>query len=271
MLREVPRTQLSLLFAGHRQKDDGALRFHLPRFQRPRDLDQRGNTRGVVHCAVENAVAVHLFAHAQMVEMSRKNDAFVLQQAIRTRPDPHNIAGLDLLLRRCDARAQLLHEREVRQRAVMIRGVQNLGDSMARTLEQQVRFGRIPCRRKFEGRFSGQSRIGKRHARLQPVCALPGPGDIHGSRIGDGDGADHPGRLHRRRPLSARRMVRAQFAGYVRRAAIEINGDRALQSCVFQIAVAGLRNVETVAHEHQRRFDPGDVGSGGDQRFDRRA
>ena len=62
-------------------------------------------------------------------------------------------------------------------------------------------------------------------------------------------------------------MVSPQFAGNVRRSAAEVDGDRALQRGVFQIAVARLRNVQPIAGEHQRRFQTGDVSGRADQHF----
>ena len=69
---------------GDRDERDRAPGLHVGGFQRTRNFYEGGDAGGVIHCSVENGVAVDRRSHAEMIEVCGNDHEFILQARVGT-------------------------------------------------------------------------------------------------------------------------------------------------------------------------------------------
>jgi len=269
MRGEIARAQFALFFRRDREENHRALQLELTLLEQARHFDDGGDSRSVVHGAVIDAVAVHRAAHADVVQMRREDDIFVLQLAA-SRRHAGQIGRFQRVVFEDGLRAQRSGKRKMRQRFVIARQCLDFGERMARSGEEFVRAtGRDADRDTHSGGFRkvriGQTNGGLRRAASTTAAARSTPGRGCVSAIGaaasaghDGGDADRAGivqypppfrrgsevRLHRRRRFGGARTV-------------HIDGNLALQVEPGELIPMGLGNHQPVAHEHHGSFELG--------------
>ena len=96
MRSEVTRAEEALFLGSDENKKKRAAELFGMGFEVGRDVEKDGASARVVHGAVVEAVAVHGFADADVVEMRREDDEFVFEDRIGAGKFSDEIGGLDL-------------------------------------------------------------------------------------------------------------------------------------------------------------------------------
>ena len=131
MRGEISRALQTLLFARHRQENHRALQLHVRFVQHARDLENRRDAGSIIHRAVVNGIAVDRLAHADMIQMRAHHHILVLQLRIGAGQHAGDILRFHLRLLQLHARRDARRQWKMRQRLIVIRIRQNLGDGVA--------------------------------------------------------------------------------------------------------------------------------------------
>ena len=93
MRGEVAGAEQPVLLAGHREEHERSPQADARFAQPPRDLEERGRARRVVHGAVVDGVAVHRFAAPDVIEVCAEHHVLAGQLAVRAAQNPDHVVG----------------------------------------------------------------------------------------------------------------------------------------------------------------------------------
>jgi hypothetical protein len=249
MLREVVGAEQALLLAGHGDEQHRPPQARASAAQRGGGLDEGGDSRGIVHRAVEDAVPRHWLAHTQVIEVRRQCDELRAERRIGPRQEAHDVLRDSLRLVDRDRRPEPDGELESGKRFAAVGECLKRGIPPRRAGEQPIRAGGIEHHGHREpAGMSGRVR-GKPHLRVQPGGRVALPGKI-GARGGDGEHSDRSALLERvgtRRPPGGERRP----GNPLRRRARQDHGHLATQVESLEVVMALLRQAHAVADEDQ--------------------
>src|ERR1039458_9809693 len=253
--REIPRAEFALLLRRHRQEHDRPLGLGAALLHDARHLQNRRDSRRVVHRAVIDRVAIDRASHAHVIQVRRHDDVLVLQFRIRPRQHPHHVGRFQRFALHRRLGAQRSHQRKLGQRLVLPGELQYLVHRVAAPREKLIAaLPRDRDRHLLTGGFL-QLRIRQQERFLRTAPAAlsapaPGPPRIHDRRCSDG------ARRLQNRPTLRRtayvrlhrpRRVQGSRAGYV-------HPNPAPPTDTGQIVVLGFRHAQSVTHEHHRGY-----------------
>src|ERR1022692_4845244 len=202
---EVSRAEFALLFGRYRKEEDGALWFGAALLHDAGDLEDRGDSRSVVHGAVVNGVAIDGASDAEVIEVRGHDDVLFLQLRVRPRQNTRHIGRLENFALHGRAGTQRAHQRKLGQRLFLRDEFQNLIHSVAAAVEELVAAAaRDGNRRLLTGGFL-QLRIGQQESFLWTAPATRATASASG--IGSGI------RRSRRRPTPTRGRPRHHDGG----------------------------------------------------------
>src|SRR5580698_5740602 len=92
----------------------------VPESHRPSNFNQRCVTRGVVHRAIVDAVAVHRLTDPEVIEVRANHDIFLLEFWIAARENSNHVLGFRFRAGHSDARMNLHNKGKVRQRFLCV-------------------------------------------------------------------------------------------------------------------------------------------------------
>ena len=224
-----------------------------------RRFDQTGDSRGVVHRAVVDAVAVHGprasegLADAHVIEMRRQHDVLVLQDRIRSRQQSDDVGRFDVLRRHGDRGPQRCRQLERRQRLAGFGTRENVLEGVARSREERFGARRVDRNRQLLPRSLVQRRVGQRQRRLEAREDRALPRNVHVPRIGNRHRADRA-RFLQVTPANGL-VVGEQRSRNPGRTAGQEQDDLAAEVEAREVVVLRFGNAQTVAREDDRRLE----------------
>src|ERR1035437_10185401 len=249
--REIPRAEFALLLRRHRQEHDRPLGLGAALLHDTRHLQNRRDSRRVVHGAVIDRVAIDRASHAHVIQVRRHDDVLVLQFRIRPRQHPHHVGRFQRFALHRRLGAQRSHQRKLGQRLVLPGELQYLVHRVAAPREKLIAaLPRDRDRHLLTGGFL-QLRIRQQERFLRTApAALSAPPRIHDRRCSDG-----ARRLQNRPTLRRTAYVRLHRPRRVQGSrAVDVHRNPAPQIHTGQIVVLGFRHAQSVTHEHHRGY-----------------
>ena len=155
VVREVLGAEQAFLFSGVRHEQDRSPRAFGARRERTSNLEQRGNSCGVVERAVVDVIAGPAAGDTDVIGVGHQRDVLILQRRIGTADDAHDLRTRELAgSRRRDEPGAGLH-REGCGPCAFAGSVENLRQSRRQSIEERLSGGLLEdgCRFEATGRI----------------------------------------------------------------------------------------------------------------------
>src|SRR5271168_5653395 len=190
-----------------------------------------------------------------MIEVRAHDDIFILELRIAARKQPDDVFGFHLRTRHAHTRTNFYRQREMRKRLVRVNRRENVLKAVAAAREEHFSAVGIEQDAHLQRRGSVPARIAQFHSWLETRRGDARPRHFGALGIRNGYHADDSGFYERASALFPGLIMRFDWAGHVRRATGDENGDLAFYVETRQVVVVQFGDGQPVTHEDGGGFD----------------